>query len=358
MFSFGNRHKDDDKNENVERSRDDRNEEILDYIVDNKWRFISGSIVLLMVLFLGSCMLLAGSKEPTKTVEQKEDTALHIDAEHDKNKTILLIGLDNKDDNSEQRADSIIMSAYNHINNSVEMLRIPRDLYVEHNNYKGKINSLYGKDFEQLKDAVGDNFGLPIDNYIIVDFEGLVNVIDAIGGIEIDSNITINKSNNKEVGTDIIINKGYNKLNGKEALAYSRIRSIDNDIERGKRQEQVLFAIKDRLLEPSQLPHLKKNITMLKKYVKTDIDSAYIMAQITKGFSLSLDRIDFKWEYLMVGDQSMVRINHFERQRIADLMRDQMGLNKEPIKYSRTKPYEKLPDTYTISDDGYVEKKD
>jgi len=105
-------------------------------------------------------------------------------------KTIALFGTDsrNTEDMSDGRADSIMIVSINTINKSIKLISIPRDTYVEIPGYgKDKINHsyVYGKEQLLLK-TINKNFGLSITEYATIDFSGLINIINDVGGIEVE----------------------------------------------------------------------------------------------------------------------------------------------------------------------------
>ena len=125
------------------------------------------------------------NKEDLDVAEEKEEIS-----QIKQIKTIALFGSDsrNVDDIYAGRSDSIIIASINPTNYSLKLLSIPRDTYV---NIEGhgmdKINHAYAFGQEQLLiKTINSNFGLDITDYITIDFWGLIDVIDSIGGIELE----------------------------------------------------------------------------------------------------------------------------------------------------------------------------
>lgn len=259
-----------------------------------------------------------------ETLEQHEQV---VDA---KSRNILILGTDVPSDSTDEksvRTDAIILLSYNADKNTASMLRIPRDLYVHYENYEGKINAIYEHyGIDGIRGAVESLFGTPITNYVMTDYEGLKEAVDQVGGIDIESEIKVDSSNNSTVGEDITINEGINHLDGKTALAYSRIRYLDNDIKRGERQEQVLKALIEKLVEPSQLIHIESNAEVIGQHIQTDISMTDVISEI-KGLTSSpeMTRIDFVWSDDEVNGESIVRIESGERERIAEELAKQLG---------------------------------
>lgn len=246
----------------------------------------------------------------------------------DKNLSVLLLGLDRKVENS-QRADAIIVATYNVKDNSIKMTRIPRDVYIKTINYEGKINSIYDEQSrDHLIHVVENYLNIPIKYYVETNFDGLISIVDDIGGIDINSKIIIDKTNNQQVGKNINIKKGFNHLNGKEALAYSRIRYIDNDIERGNRQEQVLKAIVKKLMEPSQIINIDKNAQLISKHIKTNlkpIDVIQHASSLTQ--TPDIQTIKFNWVGFEWNGISYVKLESNERSKLSRQLRQHLRLD-------------------------------
>lgn len=284
------------------------------------------------------------SYEPIDDVNtSKKDESERNDISSKRNISFLMLGTDNPSkDSGDVRTDSIIVATYNSKKNSVEMVRIPRDLYVDYKGYEGKINGIYQeRGLSELRDVIERYTGVPITNYVITDFNGLESVVDSIDGIRINSDIEIDDSNNKEVG-NVHVKKGIVTLNGKEALAYSRIRKIDNDIERGKRQEQVIKAIVNKLTSANQLPRIEKNVREVSKHVSMDISLTDVLSYSTKiKETPKMNIINFDWNSFDYQNQSFVNISESQRQEISEKLRNHLGISQlDTLENETLKPEE------------------
>lgn len=156
---------------------------------------------------------------------------------------ILLLGIDIE----ENASDSIIIVSIDDRNKIIKLCSIMRDSYIYFG--EGKINKInyayhYGGPVLAIK-TVNENYDLDIKHYVKVNFQQLVNIVDAIGGIE----IKLKEEELPYLG-NTQKNIGINKLNGMEALNYSRIRRVGNgDYERTQRQRIVLQAIFNKVKE-------------------------------------------------------------------------------------------------------------
>lgn len=181
-------------------------------------------------------------------------------------KNILLIGTDGRSDTDQGRSDSMVLISINSISKEIVMTSFMRDIYVDIPSYHyDKLNASYSYGGAGLLlDTIEENFSIQIDDCIIIDFTSFVNIVDAVGGIDITiSNEEANAINdilisevNEIVGddrmSDLLSGGGTIRLNGKQALSYSRIRYVGNaDFERTQRQRDVINAIIDRLKTPN-----------------------------------------------------------------------------------------------------------
>lgn len=208
---------------------------------------------------------------------------------------ILLIGTDDREDVQGSRSDSMILCSLNKKTKEITLTSLMRDCYVEipdHGN--NRLNAAYAFGGTQLLiDTIEQNFKIDIDRYVKVNFFSFMDIVDAIGGVDIDLsddeirvlNLYLGEVNEilDEEGTDAISGPaGVYHLNGKQALAYSRNRYTGNsDFSRTERQRNVLNAIKESV-KNSSIIELNNLLNVILPYITTDL---------TKGecFSLLLD---------------------------------------------------------------------
>lgn len=200
---------------------------------------------------------------------------------------IMLIGEDRRPGEGRQRSDSMILCSFNTNNNTLTMISFLRDTYVAipgHN--PNKLNAAYqwgGTDL--LDQTLALNYGVHVDANVVVNFEGFKSIIDMLGGVSI--NLTEAEANHLNEKYDWDLSPGVQHLDGKKALAYSRIRKIDWDINRTQRQRNVLTSLinsfKNQSLS-SMLP-LATNI-MQSGYIDTDMSTSELATYITKLFPM------------------------------------------------------------------------
>jgi len=190
---------------------------------------------------------------------------------------VLLIGSDSRDPGTDAgRSDTIILARIDPVANTVSLLSIPRDTKITLEGYGAqKINAAleyYGP--AGAVKAVSELCNVDIAHFVEIDFQGLINLVDKLGGVEVNVPVDIRLKED-------FIPKGKQHLDGYQALVMSRCRNFpDGDFTRMKNQRVLLQAIMKKLLSSSktELPGL---ITELADYVKTDVSA-------TKAISLLL----------------------------------------------------------------------
>ncbi|WP_338470675.1 LCP family protein [Niallia sp. XMNu-256] len=193
----------------------------------------------------------AGSKEELARGEISEKRIAAVDPKKD-SISILIMGVDDsnvRDFGHTTRTDALILATFNVNSKSVKLVSIPRDsyVYIPDKMKRDKITHahVYGGT-EGTIETVEELFDLPVDYFVKLNFNAFIDVVDTLGGIKVDVPITFSEQDSKDTANAIHLEKGLQKLNGEEALALARTRKIDNDIERGKRQQLVLRAIIDK----------------------------------------------------------------------------------------------------------------
>lgn len=171
-------------------------------------------------------------------------------------RNILLIGTDSRG-NDRGRADTVILMSINWKARTITLTSFMRDSYVDIPGHgKNKLNASYRwGGAELLMDTLQQNFRVPIDDYVCVDFESFSDIVDSVGGIDLtvttDEAIAmqapmaeVNKLTGRPKGTDYLSAGGTYHMNGNQALAYARIRYVGrSDFQRTERQREVIQKI-------------------------------------------------------------------------------------------------------------------
>ena len=185
--------------------------------------------------------------------------------------TMILVGLDRRPGESGlgYRTDTMMLVSIDPVSNSIGVLSLPRDTYVVISGYasRQRINSAMvlgelqqpGFGPELMRETVSRNFGIRVHDYMAVDFQAFIDAVDAIGGVEIETSYTINDPRYPGMNYDydpFYLPAGTHFLDGYDALRFARTRHGDSDIRRAERQQQVIFALRDRILSRDMIPSL------------------------------------------------------------------------------------------------------
>ena len=175
---------------------------------------------------------------------------------------ILLIGNDSRGDGEDGRSDAMILFSISDKTKSVQMISLLRDMYVEIPGHDGnRLNAAYAYGGPALlMQTVEENLGIEVHRYVQVNFEAFANLVDAVGGVELELTKEeleyvngflweYNILTERPEGTDYMDTSagGMVRLNGPQALAYSRNRFIGTDFARTERQRKVMTEVMKRL---------------------------------------------------------------------------------------------------------------
>ena len=183
---------------------------------------------------------------------------------------ILLLGTD-QDLETNSRTDTIILASVDTVQKKVSLLYSTRDTRVNIPGFgENKINAanLLGGT-ELVKATISNLIKVPIDYYIITNFEGFKDIVDTLGGVEIDV-----EQNMRYRAYDgmIDLKKGVQRLDGEKALQYVRFRHDKlGDITRTQRQQKFLTALAKEMIQAKTILKLPALIPKLKEAVGTDL---------------------------------------------------------------------------------------
>lgn len=247
--------------------------------------------VIIIVFVLYSAVSLIGIlRMHRETAENRANISDVMDAAYVSN--VLLIGTDSRDLSQERgRSDSMILASINKKTRELTLTSFLRDsyVYIDDEYGYGKLNAAYSYGGAGLlMDTIESNYGVRIDDYILISFAACANVIDAVGGVKLDltdeeadavNEILISEVNElmgDDRNDDLLDCGGEQKLDGKQALSYSRIRYVGNaDFERASRQRTVMTQVlKKAAVNPvamarifvTALPELSTNLSVGKSY--------------------------------------------------------------------------------------------
>lgn len=192
---------------------------------------------------------------------------------------ILLIGQDAQDNENAARSDSIILCTYNKETKHMTLTSFLRDLYVSiPGKGNNRINAAYSSGGGKLlKKTLEHNFDLHIDGSIEVDFTQFADIIDALGGVELELRQDEAEYINEKTGGTLT--EGRQMLNGQQALAYARIRKLDSngDFSRTDRQRKVLGSVMEDL-KSTGLTDLAALAEEVIPMISTDLGTAQFLS--------------------------------------------------------------------------------
>lgn len=181
---------------------------------------------------------------------------------------ILLVGQDAREGEEGARSDSMILCTYNKATQELTMTSFLRDLYVPIPGHgSNRINAAYAfGGTSLLKKTIDQNFNVAIDGCVEVDFTNFAEIVDQLGGVELELRQDEAEVINQQTGS--VLAEGTQHLDGFQALTYSRIRNLDSDgdFSRTNRQRKLINAVVDSLREVSikeMTPLIGKILPML-----------------------------------------------------------------------------------------------
>ena len=284
-----------------------------------------------------------------------------VDQENDAEGTIsiLVMGLDRRPNEGDAptRTDTIFVVTIDARSKAAGILGVPRDSWVDvpflsgNGFYKARINSVYatgetlgydGGGAALLQEVVEQNFGIPTDRYLIIDFEGFVEIIDDLGGIDVfvSKEIYDPTYSRTELRNDfypLFFEVGEHHMDGQTALDYSRTRFGSSDLDRIQRQQQVIFAAIDKALE-QRLFDIDKLLGLWGRYkdtIQTDINDlqapgyAALAAQIDPSRIAALSLASASVNYIGPNGERVLLIDKGIVQQLVDALFSNQQLSSE-----------------------------
>jgi LCP family protein required for cell wall assembly len=202
---------------------------------------------------------------------------------------VLLLGIDRRGGKGwGYRTDTMIVVTVDPVNKTAGMLSIPRDLQVPiPGNGEERINAanVFGTSQKYpgggpalLKRTIEVNFGIPLEYYIMVDFQGFEKIIDTLGGIDVnvpkrlhDTQYPDPRPGDPYGMKTVHFDPGLQHMNGERALEYARSRMSTSDFDRSDRQQRILLAIREKALSLNLIPKLPTLASTTMDTVKTDM---------------------------------------------------------------------------------------
>mgnify|MGYP003393495147 CR=1 FL=1 len=279
--------------------------------------------------------------------------------------SFLLLGADTGTAEEERtetgRSDTIIVCTVNPNTKTTTLLSIPRDSYAEivgysdvydyYGDYYDKMNHAYAFGGTEMSiNTVQEFLNVPIDYYVEVNFDGLVDIVDAVGGIEITSPLTFDF-----YGPQFIEGQTQT-LTGYDALQFSRMRKQDpeGDLGRQKRQQMVIKAILDKVLTMGTVVNYKNILATLEDNVQLNMSLDEILS-IASGYRKSMENFQqfyVEGEEMYIDEIYYYYVDPQERLRLSNILRTELELPEITIDEISTSANEPYYDTDAYSTDS------
>ena len=251
---------------------------------------------------------------------------------------ILVLGSDNRPDLDSWRTDSIMVVVIDPKIGQVGIVSIPRDLYVEVPGYSkgkerlnavayiGEVLDYPGGGAALVSRVVEEQLGIPTQHYVILHQDGLIKLVDALGGVTVNLDCPLYEAtpDAKSPGgiRTFILPAGPVQLDGATAKKFATYRYVETDFGRTRRQQQLIWAIRNRVLEANLLPKIPELWRALSDTFTTDLDlpvvlklarlASRLQARDVHGMQVGDDMIDWYttsegWQVLVLKDKALVQ---------------------------------------------------
>ncbi|WP_068699507.1 LCP family protein [Paenibacillus yonginensis] len=207
---------------------------------------------------------------------------------------ILVMGADGRNDES-GRSDSMMVLSVDPVKKQGYLMSVLRDTYTEIPGYRSsRINTAFSVGGPELQmETTSKLLGIPIQFYLYTNFDGFMELVDQLGGIDID----VEKDMKYEDGGDhhvydIDLKKGYQHLDGKSALQYVRFRhDATSDFTRTERQRKFLKAVMNEVQSTSSLFKMPSLLNSIAPYIRTNMSTEDMLKLGTLAFKIPSSRI-------------------------------------------------------------------
>jgi len=250
---------------------------------------------------------------------------------------ILVLGTDNRPELEAWRTDSIMVVVIDPKIGQVGIVSIPRDLYVDvpgYNKGKERLNAVayIGEKLDYpgggpalVRQVVEDQLGIPTQHYVIIHQDGLIKLVDALGGVTVNLDCPLYEATPDDKSPNGIktftLPAGPVQLDGVTAKKFATYRYVQTDFGRTRRQQQLIWAIRNRVLQANLLPKIPVLWSALSDTFTTDLDLAAVLklarlasrlqAQDVHGMQFDDDTIEWYttpegWQVLRLKDKALL----------------------------------------------------
>nr|WP_296265127.1 LCP family protein [uncultured Merdimonas sp.] len=301
-------------------------------------KVISGILCLLILCFLVMAMSLGvllwnlnknnvGIVDPDDVDPNADKVQIAREDQKDKDViNVLLVGSDSRDPNAEMgRSDTMILASFNKAEGKATALSFLRDSLVEIDGHgQSKLGHTYAYGGVGLTiNTLNKQFGLDIQNYVVINFENLVEIIDQLGGIQVV--LTEEEAEYyRENGMPEIV-AGNVTLTGSQALAHARNRSLDNDFGRTERQRDVIYGIYNKVLEQRNNP---ATLMSLIKFCMTQVSTNMSVTELYEMATEVLSVDNLKTQQAAIPAEGTYEFGTYEDMSVLNI---DLEANKEYI---------------------------
>ena len=219
----------------------------------------------------------------------------------DRTFNILVLGADKRSSSAKVwRTDTIMLVMVDEEHQEVAVVSIPRDMYVSIPGYgKQRINvvdylgesgtvKVEGGGPALLKKVFWENFQVRVDRFVRLDLPGFAKIIDILGGVDVEITCPHTVEFEKQY---YHFKKGKQHLTGQELMAYIRARKETNDIDRARRQQRAILAMRDRARALNLLPRLPALYSAMRESVQTDLSLAEMLRLARMAMDIPPERV-------------------------------------------------------------------
>jgi LCP family protein required for cell wall assembly len=257
--------------------------------------FLYGVVIIVLLLVISGVWLkslwdqihvaLPGGNNSIPPVSEKEKDPSLPDILN-----VLILGLDSRDPSS--RTDTLLLLTLNRGNGEINIISIPRDMRVNIPGYgMDKINHAYAFGGISLTMETVENFlDINVDHYMTTDFEGFINIVDILGGIELEV-----EKKMRYYGIDVTIDlePGLQHLDGNKALQYVRFRSDEEgDFGRVRRQQECLKALLQEIITFKNILQIPRLLPEIASNIKTDLELEQALELANKLKKVDIEQIN------------------------------------------------------------------
>ena len=298
--------------------------------------------------------------------------------------TILLMGIDSTDEvlskNAIANGDTLILITFNPKTLNATMISIPRDTYVPiacwSDQAENKITHAAGYGTDCMMNTIENYFGINIDYYAKINFKGLVKLVDAVGGVDINVEQELCTDDSSR-GGEVCIYPGQQTLNGEQALVYARNRKqlVNGDFGRGQHQQEIVMALVNKMKTITDVTQFMDILNTVSNSLDTNLTTKQILSFYNVGKDIvkrslatdesnlvNIQQLYLQGEGQMIYDERMRMVlydyvpNEDSKADVVAAMEENLGLKKHKVikefSFSINEPYEKEVIGYGPYDSG------